>query len=102
MFAVNGFGFAGRGQNTGIAFVSLKDWADRPGEENKVDLITMRATRAFSQIKDAMVFAFNLPAIVELGTATGFDFELIDQAGLGHEKLTQARNQLLAETAEAP
>ncbi len=77
MFAVNGFGFAGRGQNTGIAFVSLKDWADRPGEENKVEAITMRATRAFSQIEDAMVFAFNLPAIVELGTATGFDFQLI-------------------------
>ena len=102
VFAVNGFGFAGRGQNTGIAFVSLKDWADRPGEENKVEAITMRATRAFSQIKDAMVFAFNLPAIVELGTATGFDFELIDQAGLGHEKLTQARNQLLAEAAKHP
>lgn len=82
VFAVNGFGFAGRGQNTGIAFVSLKDWADRPGEENKVEAITMRATRAFSQIKDAMVFAFNLPAIVELGTATGFDFELIDQLAL--------------------
>lgn len=47
-------------------------------------------------------FAFNLPAIVELGTATGFDFELIDQAGLGHEKLTQARNQLLAEAAKHP
>ncbi|MEF3950784.1 efflux RND transporter permease subunit, partial [Escherichia coli] len=72
------------------------------GEENKVEAITMRATRAFSQIKDAMVFAFNLPAIVELGTATGFDFELIDQAGLGHEKLTQARNQLLAEAAKHP
>ncbi|EJP4979302.1 efflux RND transporter permease subunit, partial [Salmonella enterica] len=99
VFAVNGFGFAGRGQNTGIAFVSLKDWADRPGEKNKVEAITQRATAAFSQIKDAMVFAFNLPAIVELGTATGFDFELIDQAGLGHEKLTQARNQLFGEVA---
>ncbi|ENU7719795.1 efflux RND transporter permease subunit, partial [Salmonella enterica subsp. enterica] len=57
VFAVNGFGFAGRGQNTGIAFVSLKDWADRPGEKNKVEAITQRATAAFSQIKDAMVFA---------------------------------------------
>ena len=56
----------------------------------------------FSQIKDAMVFAFNLPAIVELGTATGFDFQLIDQANLGHEKLTQARNQLLGEVAKHP
>ncbi len=56
----------------------------------------------FSQIKDAMVFAFNLPAIVELGTATGFDFELIDQGGLGHEKLTQARNQLFGMVAQHP
>ncbi|MGU0162062.1 efflux RND transporter permease subunit [Escherichia coli] len=56
-FAVNGFGFAGRGQNTGIAFVSLKDWAIVRAKVNKVEAITMRATRAFSQIKDAMVFA---------------------------------------------
>ncbi|MGL4726388.1 MAG: multidrug efflux RND transporter permease subunit AcrB [Scandinavium sp.] len=102
VFAVNGFGFAGRGQNTGIAFVSLKDWSERPGEENKVGAITGRAMGYFSQIKDAMVFAFNLPAIVELGTATGFDFQLIDQAGLGHEKLTQARNQLFGEIAKHP
>ncbi|MEJ5074171.1 multidrug efflux RND transporter permease subunit AcrB [Enterobacter ludwigii] len=102
VFAVNGFGFAGRGQNTGIAFVSLKDWSARPGDENKVGAITGRAMARFSQIKDAMVFAFNLPAIVELGTATGFDFQLIDQAGLGHEKLTQARNQLFGEVAKHP
>ncbi|MBV7405399.1 multidrug efflux RND transporter permease subunit AcrB [Enterobacter sp. ENT03] len=100
VFAVNGFGFAGRGQNTGIAFVSLKDWGERPGDENKVEAITGRAMGTFSQIKDAMVFAFNLPAIVELGTATGFDFQLIDQGGLGHDKLTQARNQLLGEIAQ--
>lgn len=102
VFAVNGFGFAGRGQNTGIAFVSLKDWSQRPGAENKVEAITGRAMGYFSQIKDAMVFAFNLPAIVELGTATGFDFQLIDQAGLGHEKLTQACNQLFGMIAQHP
>lgn len=102
VFAVNGFGFAGRGQNTGIAFVSLKDWSERPGAENKVEAITGRAMARFSQIKDAMVFAFNLPAIVELGTATGFDFQLIDQGGLGHEKLTQARNQLFGMVAQHP
>jgi multidrug efflux pump len=102
VFTVNGFGFAGRGQNTGIAFVSLKDWSQRSGEENKVAAITGRAMGEFSKIKDAMVFAFNLPAIVELGTATGFDFELIDQANLGHDKLTQARNQLLGMVAQHP
>lgn len=56
---------------------------------------------AFSQIKDAMVFAFNLPAIVELGTATGFDFQLID-GRVWAMKLTQARNQLFGEVAKHP
>ena len=102
VFSVNGFGFSGRGQNTGIAFVSLKNWDERAGEENKVPAITGRASGHFSQIKDAMVFAFNLPAIVELGTATGFDFQLIDQGNLGHDKLMQARNQLLGEVAKHP
>ncbi|RJT26284.1 multidrug efflux RND transporter permease subunit AcrB [Buttiauxella izardii] len=102
VFTVNGFGFSGQGQNTGLAFVSLKDWDERPGEENKVPAIAGRASAEFSKIKDAIVFAFNLPAIVELGTATGFDFQLIDQANLGHEKLTQARNQLFGEVAKHP
>ena len=102
VFTVNGFGFSGRGQNVGLAFISLKNWNERKGEENKVPAIAQRANIAFSQIRQAMVFAFNLPAIVELGTATGFDFELIDQANLGHEQLTQARNQLLGMTAQHP
>jgi len=95
VFTVNGFSFSGQGQNAGVAFISLKPWEERPGAENSVGAIVSRATRAFSQIKDGLVFPFNLPAIIELGTATGFDFELIDQANLGHNQLTQARNQLL-------
>ncbi|MFZ1874131.1 MAG: efflux RND transporter permease subunit, partial [Chania sp.] len=102
VFTVNGFGFSGQGQNTGLAFVSLKDWSERSGEQNKVPAIVGRAMGAFSQIKDGLVFAFNLPAIVELGTATGFDFQLIDQGNLGHEKLTEARNQLLGMAAQHP
>ncbi|MFU9138337.1 efflux RND transporter permease subunit [Erwinia tasmaniensis] len=102
VFTVNGFGFAGRGQNTGIAFVSLKPWDDRSGAANKVDGIAGRAMQAFGAIKDAMVIPFNLPAIIELGNATGFDFELIDQANLGHDALTKARNELLGMVAQHP
>ncbi|MBW7983796.1 multidrug efflux RND transporter permease subunit AcrB [Enterobacillus tribolii] len=102
VFTVSGFGFSGQGQNNGLVFVSMKPWDERPGKENKVSAIAGRATQAFSKIKDGMVFAFNVPAIVELGTATGFDFELIDQANLGHEKLTEARNQLLGMVAQHP
>ncbi|TKU72192.1 efflux RND transporter permease subunit [Citrobacter sp. wls710] len=102
VFTVNGFSFSGQGQNSGMAFVSLKPWEERSGDENNVESIIARATRAFSQIRDGLVFPFNMPAIVELGTATGFDFELIDQGGLGHTALTQARNQLLGMVAKHP
>ena len=102
VFTVNGFSFSGQGQNSGIAFISLKPWEERPGAENGVEAIVGRSTKAFSQIKDGLVFPFNLPAIIELGTATGFDFELIDQANLGHTQLTQARNQLLGMVKEHP
>ncbi|ESH13448.1 AcrB protein [Salmonella enterica subsp. enterica serovar Gaminara str. ATCC BAA-711] len=102
VLTVNGFSFSGQGQNSGMAFVSLKPWEERNGEENSVEAVIARATRAFSQIRDGLVFPFNMPAIVELGTATGFDFELIDQGGLGHDALTKARNQLLGMVAKHP
>lgn len=95
VFTVNGFSYSGQGQNSGMAFISLKPWDERPGAENGVAAIVGRASKAFSHIKDGMIYPFNLPAIIELGTATGFDFELIDQANLGHIELTKARNQLL-------
>lgn len=102
VFTVSGFGFSGQGQNNGLAFVSLKPWSERQGEENRVTAILARAAVAFGQIKDALVFPFNLPAISGLGTSTGFDFELIDQGNLGHDKLTEARNELLGMAAQHP
>ncbi|KTC94941.1 efflux RND transporter permease subunit [Legionella feeleii] len=101
-FTVVGFGFNGNGQNSGIAFTTLKNWSERKGTENKVPAIINRASGAFAKIKDGLVFPFNLPAIIELGTANGFDFELIDRGGIGHEKLTEARNKLLDMVADHP
>jgi multidrug efflux pump len=102
VFTVNGFSYSGQGQNSGLAFISLKPWEERASKENAVGAIVERATKAFSKIRDGLVFPFNLPAIIELGTATGFDFELIDQANLGHQQLTQARNQLMGMVAKHP
>ncbi|MEJ0096277.1 MAG: efflux RND transporter permease subunit [Methylocella sp.] len=100
VFEVNGFSFGGRGQNAGLIFVKLKDWKDRPGDQNKVQAIARRAMARFSQIKDAMVFAFAPPAVLELGNATGFDFELLDRANFGHDRLMAARNEMLAAAAK--
>lgn len=96
VFTVGGFGFSGQGQNNGLAFISLKPWSERVGEENSVTAIIRRAMMALSTINNAVVYPFNLPAVAELGTASGFDMELLDNGNLGHEKMMQARNKLLA------
>ena len=92
---VAGFSFAGRGQNMGLAFVKLKDWSERKTPDLKAPAVAGRAMGAFSQFKDGLAFAFSPPAVVELGQANGFDFMLQDRGGVGHEKLMEARNQLL-------
>ncbi|EMO2482266.1 MULTISPECIES: efflux RND transporter permease subunit [Citrobacter freundii complex] len=96
VFTVGGFGFSGQGQNNGLAFISLKPWSERVGEENSVTAIIRQAMMALSTINNAVVYPFNLPAVAELGTASGFDMELLDNGNLGHEKMMQARNELLA------
>jgi HAE1 family hydrophobic/amphiphilic exporter-1 len=40
--------------------------------------------------------------VVELGVAKGFDFQLLDRSGLGHDGLVAARNQLLGMAAQDP
>jgi HAE1 family hydrophobic/amphiphilic exporter-1 len=108
--AITGFGYSGRVQTNGMVFIMLKDWKLRNRSvfirlkdwilgnnrsDLKVKAIAERATKIFSQYRNALVFAFPPPSVIELGNATGFDFQLLDRGGLGHEKLMEARNQLL-------
>jgi hydrophobe/amphiphile efflux-1 (HAE1) family protein len=99
---VSGRNFSGRGQNAGMAFIKLKDWNLRKRSYLKVTALARRAMGAFSQIRNAMVYAFPPPAVIELGIARGFDFQLLDRGGLGHAKLMAARNQLLGMAAKDP
>ncbi|WP_269792233.1 multidrug efflux RND transporter permease subunit SmeE [Stenotrophomonas sp. Iso1] len=94
VFSVQGFSFSGMGQNSGMAFVKLKDWSERTADQG-VGPITGRAMAALGQIKDAFIFAFPPPAMPELGIASGYSFFLKDNAGQGHDALVAARNQLL-------
>ncbi|AZC29354.1 efflux RND transporter permease subunit EmhB [Pseudomonas chlororaphis] len=100
VFTVNGFNFAGRGQSSGMAFIMLKPWDER-SVENSVFNLAARAQQHFFSFRDAMVFAFAPPAVLELGNATGFDVFLQDRAGIGHEKLMEARNQFLGMAAQS-
>ncbi|MDP3125030.1 MAG: efflux RND transporter permease subunit, partial [Thiobacillus sp.] len=100
VFTVAGFSFGGGGQNMGIGFVNLKHWDERKGPGMDVKSVAGRAMGAFSQIREAMVFAFVPPAVIELGTSSGFNVQLQDRAGLGHDALIAARNQFLGMAAQ--
>jgi len=102
VITVTGFSFAGRGQNMGLAFVKLKDWDLRKTPDLKAPAIAGRAMKAFAQIRDGLAFAFSPPAVLELGVANGFDFQLQDRGGLGHENLMAARNQMLGLAMKNP
>lgn len=102
VFAITGFNFAGRGQNSGMAFIGLKPWDERTLPSESVFALAQRAQQHFFTFRDAMVFAFVPPAVMELGNATGFNMYLQDRAGVGHEVLSQARDQFVQMANEDP
>ena len=102
VFSVSGFSFAGSGQNMGMAFISLKPWSEREGAGQGVQDVAARAMGTFMSWSNAIVVAFVPPAVIELGTANGFDMYLQDRNGQGHEQLVQARNELLGMAAQNP
>ncbi len=99
---ISGIGFSGRSQNNAMIFVKLKDWSLRDRADLKSKAVSGRAMAAFSRIRNAMVFAFPPPAVLELGNARGVDFQLLDRGGIGHTALMNARNQLLGMAAQDP
>ena len=99
---IAGMGFSGRAQNNGMVFVKLKDWKLRDRPDLRVKAIAERAMGRFSTVRGALVFAFPPPSVIELGSAIGFDFQLVDRGGGGHDALMAARNQLLGLAAQDP
>jgi multidrug efflux pump len=101
MVSVLGFSFSGQGQNAALAFVTLKDWSERTGPGSSAQALAGRAFGALSGIRDAFILPLSPPPIPELGSSSGFSFRLQDRAGLGHEALLGARNQLLGMAAQS-
>ncbi len=101
LFAVQGFSFAGSGQNAGMAFIMLKPWEERRRPSQQVGAIVGRAFMGLGQIKDAMVFPIAPPPVQELGNVGGVTFYLRDEDGQGHAALVAARNQLLGAASKS-
>ncbi|HCB4787183.1 TPA: efflux RND transporter permease subunit, partial [Klebsiella variicola] len=102
VFATVGSGPGGNGQNVARMFVRLKDWDQRDPETGSSFAIIERATKAFNQIHEARVIASSPPAISGLGSSAGFDMELEDHAGKGHDALMAARDTLLELAGKNP
>ncbi len=102
LMCVAGFSYAGNGQSNAMCFVRLRDWEERNRKDLRAPAVVARAMAAFSKIKGARAFAFAPPAVMELGNASGFDFELMDRANLGHDALMGARNELFAKAMADP
>ncbi|MEZ0123265.1 MAG: efflux RND transporter permease subunit [Candidatus Reddybacter sp.] len=102
VYCVVGFNFSGRGQNNGQCYIKMHDWSQRRLDLQSVQAVSRRAMGALAQIKDARVFVFYPPPIRALGNSAGFDFQLKDIAGHGHDALMAARNQILGGAAQDP
>jgi HAE1 family hydrophobic/amphiphilic exporter-1 len=101
-FGLSGVGMGGQAQNQGLVYVRLKDWAYRKRADQSSKAVAGRVMQTFFGLRGARVLAFPPPAIIELGTATGFDAELVDFGNLGHERLMAARDQLLGMAMKDP
>jgi multidrug efflux pump len=101
MVGVMGFSFSGQGQNAGLAFVTLKDWSERTAPGSSAEALAGRAFGALMGIRDAFIYPLSPPPIPELGASSGFSFRLQDRAGLGHDALINARNQLLGMASQS-
>lgn len=99
---VVGFSFAGQGQNAAMAFIKLKDWAERTDKSQHPDMISQRAYMPLMGIREGLVYAFNIPAIPELGTASGFDLYLQDNGGAGHDMLNKVRDEYVRAAQASP
>ncbi len=96
-----GFGFSGQGQNAAIAFVTLKDWAER-GSGDGAEAVSARANAALGGLPDAIAMSLSPPAIEALGNSSGFSFRLQDKAQQGYAALAAARDQLLTAASRSP
>jgi multidrug efflux pump len=100
VMAVSGFGFGGQGQNVGLAFVKLQDFAQRTDLQSKAQAVAARARGALAKIRDANIFVLAPPAIPGFGNNAGFDFYIKDINNAGHDQLMAARNALLGAAAK--
>lgn len=83
------------GSNLGFSVVVLDPWEDRTTTVTSLDAIVRSLRAKFQSIKSAIVFPFTPPPIDGLGTAGGFQMEVLDQSGAGYPQLQKTAQQMV-------
>ena len=90
--SINGFT---NSPNSGIVFVTLKDFGLRKDESMSAGAIAAELNGQFSEIQEAYLAIFPPPPVQGLGTIGGFRLQIQDRGNLGYEELyTQTQNIL--------
>jgi multidrug efflux pump len=88
-----GFGFSGSGQNSAMAFTTLKDWKKRVGTTAQDQADSIQST--MENVPDAVTMSLLPPAISDMGTSSGFTYYLQDRGGKGYQALKKAADGLV-------
>ncbi|MEO6920693.1 MAG: efflux RND transporter permease subunit [Collimonas sp.] len=96
LLSITGSGAGGNSQNGGRAFIKLQDWSKRTDKSQGAAAIARRANQDLAKIRDARIFVTLPPAVRGMGQSSGFDVQLKDVGGVGHEALVKARDQFIA------
>jgi multidrug efflux pump len=102
VFTVTGFSFAGRAQSQGLLVLLMKPYADRPDASESVSAVAARVMQHFANSQQGKVFLLQPPPVLELGNASGFDFELENTGNLSDADFYAARNKFLSLAAHDP
>jgi len=88
--------------NSAFVVGRLKPFAERTTPDLKVDAVIARIARETAPIAAARVIPFNLPPIIGLGTAGGFEYQLQDLQGRSPEELAAVMRALVLAANQDP
>lgn len=102
VLAISGFSFSGAGQNSGLAFIILKDWSERDSSQSAMAEANYANMNLLPNVKQGIIYTVIPPPISELGNASGFDIRLQDRTGRGYTALVAAKDRLLDMARKSP
>ena len=102
MFAGNDLLTNANRPDSGVAYLTLSDWAQRSGPGMDARTLSGRIREALSALPEARFSAFTPPGISGLGQVGGFEAHLLDREGRGTAALMQVASRFVAAAARRP